>query len=85
MHLARCPFGSQRKITHDAINDVMYVLTQENEQVVRKGQWYIFTSGISLQVNLYMTHKDQVFVTNVVVGNMTKDIVISNVIIDQHV
>jgi hypothetical protein len=71
IYLACCPFGSQWKITHDAIKDVMYAFTRENEQGVWKGWWYILMSRVSLQGDLYMTHEDQIFFTNVVVNNMT--------------
>jgi hypothetical protein len=37
-------------------------------------------SNVSLQTDLYMTQKDQVFVANVVVTDLTQDTVVSNVI-----
>jgi hypothetical protein len=37
-------------------------------------------SRVSLQVDFYMNHKDHIFVTNVVVNNMTWEIVVLNVI-----
>jgi len=49
----------------------MYTLAQENGHVVWKEQWYALTSRISLRANLYMTRKDQVFVTNVMVIDLT--------------
>jgi hypothetical protein len=44
-------------------------------------RWYAFMLIISLQVNLYMTGKDQVFVANVVVINLTQEMVALHVII----
>jgi len=42
--------------------------------------WYVFTSRVSLQTDLYMTRKDQVFVANVVVINPTQNTMVSNLI-----
>jgi hypothetical protein len=58
----------------------MYALTQENGHIVWKEWWYALTSGTSLQANLYMTHEDHVFVVNVMVTNLTWEIVASSVI-----
>jgi len=33
-HLVHCPFGGQRISTHDAIQNVMYALTQNSGHVV---------------------------------------------------
>ncbi len=33
--------------------------------------WYAFMLGVSLRADLYMTQKDQVFVVDVVVINLT--------------
>jgi hypothetical protein len=49
----------------------MYALIRKSGRVVWKEQWYTFTSTVSLQANLYMTRKDQVFVPNVVVTDPT--------------
>jgi lipid-A-disaccharide synthase-like uncharacterized protein len=49
----------------------MYALTQESGHAIWKERWYALTLGDSLQVNLYMTREDQVFVVDVVVINMT--------------
>jgi len=58
----------------------MYTFIRESEQVVWRKCWYVLTLGISLWIDLYMTHKDQVFVTDVVVTNMTWETMVSNVI-----
>jgi len=42
--------------------------------------WYVFTSRVSLQTDLYMTRKDQVFVANVVVIDPTQNTMVSNLI-----
>jgi hypothetical protein len=81
MHLTHCPFGGQRITTHDTIWDVMYVFAWESGHVVRKKWWYTITLRISLQTNIYMTWKDQVFVANVVVTYLMQEMVALNVII----
>jgi hypothetical protein len=58
----------------------MYALARKNGHIVWREQWYALTSGISLQFDLYMTRKDQVFIANVVVIDQTWEIVPSNVI-----
>jgi hypothetical protein len=58
----------------------MYGLIQENGHVEWSERWYTFTSGVSLQANLYMTQKDQVFVVDVVVIDLTREMMDSNVI-----
>jgi hypothetical protein len=58
MHLAHCPFGGQRIATHDAIQNVMYTLAQESGHVVWRERWYVLTSRVSLQADLYMTRED---------------------------
>jgi hypothetical protein len=67
MHLAHCLFKGQWIIAHGAIHNVMYALTRKNGHTAWTEQRHTFTSGVSLRANLYMTRKDQVFVTNVVV------------------
>jgi hypothetical protein len=42
--------------------------------------WYTFMSRISLQVDLYMTQKDEVFIANVVVIGLTQETMALNVI-----
>jgi hypothetical protein len=42
--------------------------------------WYAFTSEISLQYDLYMTQKDQVFVVDVVAIDPTQDTMASSLI-----
>jgi lipid-A-disaccharide synthase-like uncharacterized protein len=49
----------------------MYALTQESGHAIWKEWWYALTLGDSLQVYLYMTREDQIFVVDVVVINMT--------------
>jgi hypothetical protein len=71
MHLTCCPFGGQRITTHDAIWNIMNHLFQQNGHVVWRERWYAFTSRVSLRTNFYMTQKDQVFIVNVVVIDLT--------------
>jgi hypothetical protein len=61
----------QQIVRHDVIKDVMYAPTQENGHVVWKKWWYAFMSKVSLRIYLYMIHEDHVFVTNMVVTNLT--------------
>jgi hypothetical protein len=42
--------------------------------------WYAFMLGVSLRADLYMTQKDQVFVVDVVVINLTQETMASSVI-----
>ncbi len=58
----------------------MYALARKSGHDVWKKQWSTFTSRVSLQANLYMTPKNQVFVTNVVVTDPTRKMTVSNVI-----
>jgi hypothetical protein len=58
----------------------MYVFAQKSEHVVWKKWWYALTSGISLRTDLYMTQKDQVFVTNMVVIDPMWETMASSVI-----
>jgi len=67
MHLLHYLFGDQWIVTHDAFQDVMYVLAPKSGNFVWREWWYSLTLKISLWADLYMTWKDQVFVTNVVV------------------
>jgi hypothetical protein len=69
MHLTRCLFGGQWITTHDAIINIMYVLIRKNGHNVWRKRWSAFTSKASLWAGFYMTHKDQVFVVDVVVTN----------------
>jgi hypothetical protein len=71
MHLTCCPFRGQRIATRDAIRDIMYAFTQESGHTIWRERWYTFTLGASLRADLYMTREDQVFVTNVVVIDLT--------------
>jgi len=57
------------------IKDIMYVITWKSGLAIWKEQWYVITSRISLQTNLYMTHEDQVFIIN-----LTWEMVAINVI-----
>jgi hypothetical protein len=70
-HLVPCPFEGQQIATYDTIQDVMYALVQKSGHTVWKEWWYTFTLGISLQVDLYMTQEDQIFVVDVVVIDST--------------
>jgi hypothetical protein len=58
----------------------MYAFVRKSEHVVWKEHWYALTSRVSLQANLYMTWKDQVFVLNVVVIEPMWETVASSVI-----
>ncbi len=80
VHLVHCTFGGQRIATHDAIWDVMYALIRENGHTIWRERWYVFKLGVSLKFNLYMIRKDQVFVVDGVITNMTREIVASSVI-----
>ncbi len=55
----------------------MYALTWESGHDVWRERWYAF---ISLQTNLYMIWEDQVFVTDVVVIDSTREMMASSVI-----
>jgi len=58
----------------------MYVLIQDNEHAIWKERWYAFMSRALLQVDLYMTRKDQVFVANVMVIDSIRETLASSVI-----
>jgi len=58
----------------------MYALVQDNEHAIWKERWYAFMSRALLQVDLYMTRKDQVFVVNVMVIDSTQETLASSVI-----
>jgi hypothetical protein len=58
----------------------MHDLVRKNEHNVWRERWYTIMLGVSLQVNFYMTWKDQVFVVNVVVISLTQKTMASNVI-----
>jgi hypothetical protein len=58
----------------------MYALARKNGHAVWKEQWYALTLRFSLRADLYMTQKNQVFITNVVVTNSTWEAVASSVI-----
>jgi hypothetical protein len=59
IHLACCFFGGQWIVTHDAIWNIMYAFVFKSGHDVWKKWWYAFTSGVSLQVDFYMTREDQ--------------------------
>jgi hypothetical protein len=48
MHLLHYLFGDQWIVTHDAIQDVMYVLAPESGNFVLREWWYALTLRISL-------------------------------------
>jgi hypothetical protein len=58
----------------------MYAFTQESGHVVWREGWYAFMSKVSLQADLYMSWEDQVFVADVVVIDLMRDMVASSVI-----
>ncbi len=72
----------QRSIntTLDTIINIMYAPTSKSEHNVWKKWWYTFTSRVSLQVNLYITNENQVFVADVIIMNLTQEMVATNVI-----
>jgi hypothetical protein len=70
-HLVCCAFGSQQITIDDTIQDIMYSLARKSGHIVLKEWWYALTSRVSLQIDLYMTREDQVFVVDVVVTNPT--------------
>jgi hypothetical protein len=49
----------------------MYAFVRKSGNIVWRKWWSAFTLGISLQADFYMTRKDQVFVANVVVIDVT--------------
>jgi hypothetical protein len=57
-HLARYLFRGQWIITHGTIWNVMSALVRKNGHVVWKEWRYVFTSWVSLQIDLYMTQED---------------------------
>jgi hypothetical protein len=58
----------------------MYALVWESGHVIWREWWYTFTSRVSLQADLYMTLKEQIFVVNVVVINPTLETMALSVI-----
>ncbi len=79
-HIVHCPFGGQWIVTHDVIQDIMYVFPWKNEHDVWRKWWYAFTSRVSLRIDLYMIQKDQVFVVNVVITDIMRKMVALSVI-----
>jgi hypothetical protein len=49
----------------------MYALAIKNGHIVWKEQWYALMLRISLQANIYMIRKNQVFIVDVVVIDST--------------
>jgi hypothetical protein len=58
----------------------MYAPVRRNGHDVWKEQWYALMLKISLRTDLYMTQKDQVFVGDVVVTDLTWETMVLNVI-----
>jgi hypothetical protein len=79
-HLTCCSFKGQHITTHDVITNMMYAFIRKSEHIVLREWWYAFTSGVSLEVNVYMNCEDQVFVTNVVVTDVTWETMVASVI-----
>jgi hypothetical protein len=79
-HLACCLFGGQQITTHDAIWDITYAFAWKSGHIVWKERWHTLMLRISLRANLYMTRKDQVFIANVVVIDLTWEMMVSSVI-----
>jgi hypothetical protein len=69
-HLACYSFGGQWITTHDIIRKVMYALARRMG-MLNGERWYAFMLRISMQVDFYMTRKNQVFVANVEVIDLT--------------
>jgi hypothetical protein len=67
MHLIHCLFKGQQITTHDTIWNVMYAFAWKSEHIVWRKLWHVFMLRVSLQANLHMTWKDQIFVVDVVV------------------
>jgi lipid-A-disaccharide synthase-like uncharacterized protein len=57
----------------------MYVFDWENGHVIWRELWYALVLGVSLWVDIYMIHKDQVFVAVVVIDLIWK-MMVTNVI-----
>jgi hypothetical protein len=58
----------------------MYAFTRKSGHNVWKEQWYAFASRVLSRADFYLTHEDQVFVTNVVVMDLTLEMVAMSVI-----
>jgi hypothetical protein len=58
----------------------MYAFARESGHAIWKERWYALALGVSLQIDLYMTREDQVFVANVVVTDLTEETMASSVI-----
>jgi hypothetical protein len=79
-HLTHWPFGGQQIATHDTIKDIMYAFVWKSEHIVWREWWYSLTLKTSLWTNFCMIHEDQVFVVDVVVIDLMRETVTSNVI-----
>jgi hypothetical protein len=73
-HLTSCLFRGQETSTHDVIKKSCMPLLE------RVSTLYDLMSGVSLQIDFYMTRRDQVFVVNVVVTNPTQKMMATSVI-----
>jgi hypothetical protein len=80
MHLTHLPFGGQQIATHDAIKDIMCAFVRKSGHSLWRKQWYTLTIRTSLWANFCMIHEDQVFVVDVVVIDLMRETVASNVI-----
>jgi hypothetical protein len=49
----------------------MYAIIQKSGHAIWKEQWYAIMIRVSLQVDLYMTRKEQVFIVDVMVIDPT--------------
>jgi hypothetical protein len=78
--LVHCPFGGQWIATHDTIWNVMYAFAWKGGHVVWRKRWYTLTLGVSLQIDLYMTQEDKVFVANVLVIDLMREMVVWTVV-----
>jgi hypothetical protein len=58
----------------------MYAFTRESAHAIWRKWWYALMSRVSLWIDLYMTREDQVFIVDVVVINLTWEMVALSVI-----
>jgi hypothetical protein len=58
----------------------MYALVWKSGHDVWREQWYAFTLEVSLQIDFYMIHEDQIFLVDVVVIDLTWEMVTTIII-----
>jgi hypothetical protein len=58
----------------------MYAFVRESGHDVRREQWYILMSRVSLRTDFYMIREDYVFIANVVITDPMREMVATSVI-----